>query len=337
MMRSLQPSQGFSRRRFVGCGAASFAVLPTIAKAQGTSLRQGMPLTLPDAQQNAQPDASKIAADTDAAQHLTINVMINGKGPFQFVVDTGADRSVVAQDVAVSLGLLRGTHVNVEGIVRTVNAETVTIDNLTFGAVSRDHLILPVLPRALLGSDGYLGLDAIDGYRVTLDFQNRALVIGQTHHMVPNSWMGPQEVMVPLRGSMGHLRAANCRVDGINSTAFIDTGAEVSVANMRLFNELVAINPAYIRKETVSLTGVTGGLVEGRFATVQKVKLGGLIWDGCNLVVADLQIFDIWGLTNKPALLIGMNFLREFAHVSIDYGRRELRFDLASLRVALRT
>ena len=337
MMRSLQPSQGFSRRRFVGCGAASFAVLPTIAKAQGTPLRQGMPLTLPDAQQNAQPDASKIAADTDAAQHLTINVMINGKGPFQFVVDTGADRSVVAQDVAVSLGLLRGTHVNVEGIVRTVNAETVTVDNLTFGAVSRDHLILPVLPRTLLGSDGYLGLDAIDGYRVTLDFQNRALLVGQPHHVMLMNWLPPQETMVPVHGSMGHLRATNCKVDGVNTTAFIDTGAEISVANVKLFNELVAINPAYIRKETVALTGVTGGLVQGRLATIERVKLGGLRWEICNLVVADLQIFDIWGLGDRPALLIGMNFLRQFAKVSVDYGSHELRFDLASLRVAQRT
>jgi hypothetical protein len=48
-------------------------------------------------------------------------------------------------------------------------------------------------------------------------------------------------------------------------------------------------------------------------------------------VIADLQVFDIWGLSPKPALLIGMNYLRQFLIVSIDYGLKEIRFDLASL------
>jgi hypothetical protein len=45
-------------------------------------------------------------------------------------------------------------------------------------------------------------------------------------------------------------------------------------------------------------------------------------------------VFDIWGLSNRPALLIGMNYLREFASVAIDYRLKEIRFDLASLLVA---
>jgi len=333
MMRCLGTSQRYSRRRFVGYGAASFALSPIIAKAQSTSSPQSPPPPTP----SGQPDTSKIAAATDTAQHLTINVMINGKGPFRFVVDTGADRSVIADDVAVALGLLRGTHVMVEGIVRTVNTETVTVSNLTFGSVSRDHLVVPVLPRALLGSDGYLGLDAIDGYRVTFDFLNRAMLVEQPRHVMLVGWRPPSEAMIPVHGNFGHLRAVNCKVDGVNATAFVDTGAEISVANTRLFNELVAISPAYIRPETVGLTGVTGGLIQGHVATVEKVKLGGLRWEICNLVVADLQIFDLWGLADKPALLIGMNFLRQFAQVSIDYGSHELRFDLASLRIARRT
>jgi len=333
MMRCSRPSQEFSRRRFVGYGTASVALSPIAAIAQGTSL----PPIPPQTQLGAAPDASAIAAATDAAKHLTIDVMINRKGPFRFVVDTGADRSVLADDVAVSLGLLRGNHVMVEGIIRTVNTETVTVDNLTFGAVSRNNLTVPVLPRSLLGSDGYLGLDAIDGYRVTLDFQNHALLVEPPRHVMLVGWRPPSEVMVPLSGRSGHLRAFNCRVDGVNATTFIDTGAEISVANTRLFNELVAKDPSYVRKETVGLTGVTGGLILGRVATVEKVKLGSLRWEVCNLVVADLEIFDLWDLGEKPALLIGMNFLRQFAHVSIDYGSHELRFDLASLRVAQRT
>jgi hypothetical protein len=42
-------------------------------------------------------------------------------------------------------------------------------------------------------------------------------------------------------------------------------------------------------------------------------------------------VFNVWGLQEHPAVLIGVNFLRRFSKVSIDYGLKELRFDLAHL------
>jgi hypothetical protein len=61
------------------------------------------------------------------------------------------------------------------------------------------------------------------------------------------------------------------------------------------------------------------------------IRLMELEFTDCPLVIADFQIFDVWGLHRHPALLIGMNFLRQFSKVSIDYGLKELRFDLARL------
>jgi hypothetical protein len=45
-------------------------------------------------------------------------------------------------------------------------------------------------------------------------------------------------------------------------------------------------------------------------------------------------VFVIWGLSRKPALLIGMNYLRQFARVPIDYRIKEIRLDLAGLAAA---
>ena len=68
--------------------------------------------------------------------------------------------------------------------------------------------------------------------------------------------------------------------------------------------------------------------------SVRQIRFDQLIFGASDIVIADLQVFDIWGLSDRPALLIGMNFLRGFDRVSIDYGLKELRFDLASLVVA---
>jgi predicted aspartyl protease len=133
------------------------------------------------------------------------------------------------------------------------------------------------------------------------------------------------------------LRSVNCKADGIRATAFIDTGAEVSVGNANLLEALMEISPTYLKLGTVPLTGITGGVVQGHITTVNRVHLNSLTFEGCNIVIADLQIFDLWGLNETPALLIGMNFLRQFSQVSIDYGRKELSFELAKLVVARRT
>jgi predicted aspartyl protease len=298
--------------------------MPALTRAQ--SISPGVPLSPSPAQ-----DAAKVAADTDAAKHLTIAVQINGKGPYRFVVDTGADRSVIADTVATDLGLTRGPLVNVEGIVRTLPAQTVTLGDISFGAVRKKQLVVPVLPRALLEADGYLGLDVIDGYRVTLDFRNQALLIEQPRYRLLLGFIKPNETIVPVSGHSGHLRATYSRIDGVVATTFIDTGAEVSVGNSKLFEELAAGDPSYFKQETVTLTGVTGGTIEGRVADINRIRMNSLTIYDSKIAISDLQIFDLWGLRDTPALLIGMNFLRQFNQVSIDYGRKELRFDLASL------
>ena len=85
------------------------------------------------------------------------------------------------------------------------------------------------------------------------------------------------------------------------------------------------------------MTGVTGGIITGRVTTLKHVRMNALSFVNGNVAIANLQVFDLWGLSDRPALLIGMNWLRRFSRVSIDYGRKELRFELAKLAVAMNT
>ncbi|MDE2112563.1 MAG: aspartyl protease family protein [Alphaproteobacteria bacterium] len=319
----------YSRRQLVSHGAASLLFASMPARAQRVPAGAPQPPSLTR-------DVTKVTADTNAANLLTTNVQINGRGPFQFVVDTGADRTVIADDVVAAQGLPKGGHVAVEGAVRTVIAETARVEELAFGPVSCEDLVLPVLPRAQLEADGYLGLDVIDGYRVTFDFKNHALLVTEPRQAQLLNWAPPDETLVRVSGRSGHLRAFNCIVDGVRATTFVDTGAEVSVGNSSLYEALIERSPSYAKKDVLPLTGVTGGIVTGRITTIKNIRLSALTFENSDIAIADLQIFDLWGLAERPSLLIGMNWLRQFSHVSIDYGRKELRFDLARLVVARR-
>jgi predicted aspartyl protease len=274
---------------------------------------------------------SPITTDTDTEKHLTVTVRVDGSGPYRFVVDTGADRTVLATDVAAELGLVFSEKVMLEGVVRAVKAETVTIRELSFGAVRYQSLVVPTLPRSTLGADGYLGLDTLDGHRVTFDFKNHTLQVGAPHSRLSTLLVRDNEARIRTVGSAGHLRALNCMVDGVRAAAFIDSGADLSAGNQALFDALASRNPAYGDIGRISLVDVTGGETSGSVTLVTKIRIGDLELTDCPLVIADFKVFDVWGLTQRPALLVGMNFLRRFSKVSIDYGLKELRFDQASL------
>jgi predicted aspartyl protease len=303
----------FSRRQFLGCTTAMFGVAPFAARI------------------DPEPGASDVTGERDSGNRLTVPVQIAGKGPFQFVVDTGADRTVIADDVAATLGLARGARVSVQGIARSVEAETVRLNDLKIGSEVVGALEAPILTRAWLEADGYLGLNALDKRRVAFDFRHQKLTITEPRNFQVLGIVRPDETVVPVQGHSGRLRAFNCRVDGVNVSAFIDSGAEISVGNSALLNALLERSPLYNRPETAQLSGVTGGFVTGRVTQVQRVQLGDFSFRDDGLVIADLQVFDLWNLADRPALFIGIDILRQFAQVVIDYGRKEYRFEFASL------
>lgn len=122
--------------------------------------------------------------------------------------------------------------------------------------------------------------------------------------------------MVRTLGTSGRLRASNCLVNGVRAAAFVDTGAEVSVSNPALYAALQrhAANRQVLHGE-VGLYGVTGGKVTGLDTNVDEIRLGRLELTYTELVLAALEVFDLWALSNEPALLIGMDCLRRFSRL----------------------
>ena len=326
--------QKLSRRRFVKYGASSLAFASITAKAQMASPPLGWVESAVPAVSDR--DTVPIAAATDAASHLTVAVRIDRHGPYHFVVDTGADRTILATEVADELGLFRGDRVMLDGVVSAVLTDTVAIRTLSSGSITCRHLVVPTLSRSLLQADGYLGLDFLDGHRVTFDFKNHILQVSEPRARLSASWARENEARIGASGSAGHLQALDCVVDGVPATAFIDSGAEVSAANAPLLAALAKRNPSFGEKGTIRLIDITGGEILGKVAMVDKIRFSGLTFHDCPLVIADFLVFGVWGLRQRPALLIGMNLLRQFARVSIDYGLKELRFDLSAYRPPLK-
>jgi hypothetical protein len=255
-------------------------------------------------------------------------VYVNNHGPYRFLVDTGALRSVLATEIAARLALPLCPPVLLQGIILARKTPEANVERLAAGSVMCKDLRLPILPSAMLQADGYLGLDVLDGHRVIFDFTSNTLRIEESEGFFSTFWARDKRIRIHAEGDSGRLRSTDCYADGCRTTAFIDSGAEVSVCNSSLYAALQRHKAPPAPLATVQLSGITGGSILGRVILIDTVELPGLTLTSAPIVIADLPVFALWGLSDTPAILIGMNCLRAFSSVTIDYGRKTLLFQV---------
>jgi predicted aspartyl protease len=118
--------------------------------------------------------------DVDARKlntRMTVDVQVNGRGPYRFIVDSGADSSVVGSRIARALQLPRGSPVILNGITASARVERVLVDELTLGPTTVRNLELPALDEYDVEGAGMIGIDALAQQRLMLDFEKRVIKV----------------------------------------------------------------------------------------------------------------------------------------------------------------
>jgi predicted aspartyl protease len=270
----------------------------------------------------------------DGASRLTIPVRLDEAGPFPFVVDTGANVSVVSAEIAQQLGLPAAGTALVHGIAGAQETALARVRKLSAGAASIAAPRMPILPRGQLGADGLLGMDLLRGRRLIIDNQRGRIEIARTASSTPAPLGGVRirrgrdpEFVVPARLRFGQLIIVDAEVAGVRVSAFIDSGSQNTVGNLAL-KSAVARRGAGLaeRLEHAPLISATGQVMTAEIASLPPLRLGGLLIGNLTIAFAPLHIFEIWGLVDQPALLVGIDLLRRFNSVEIDYGRRLVTF-----------
>lgn len=77
------------------------------------------------------------------------------------------------------------------------------------------------------------------------------------------------------------------------------------------------------------LIGVTGKTIPGEAAKLPRIRIGTIELGGMPIVYADPNTFHLFKLDKMPAILVGMDMLRLFNRVAIDFGRSEVRFNIS--------
>lgn len=313
-------------RRDIAAGLGfSLAASPALAGAiTPVSLSQTPPMPVPPTEQ----PLLILDASLDQDARLTVPVMINGQGPFQFVVDTGADRSVLTPGIAERLALPRGPDVMVHGVSGSVLSKTARVTLLRSGDSRLTDAALPVLPYERIGADGLLGVDILEDRNIVIDFRKKQLEIRRSMP-INGSYRLSREVSVVADEKFGRLTLADSRIAGARALAFIDSGGGVSIGNMALARAIAARRRRTADNvQQARLLTAGGEMILGEFRVVPSIVMGELRITNIPMAFADLHIFDVWGLNDRPAALLGVDVLRLFARVELDFGLGRVLFRL---------
>lgn len=260
--------------------------------------------------------------DPDFTHRMTVPVSIKGQGPYRFIVDTGAERTVIAEDLADELGLQFGGMARVHSMSEVSEIRTVRIPALEVGGKKVRDIHAPALARRNLGAAGMLGVDSLQNQRVSFDFEREEMNVVPSRRR-EEKW--PEDtIVVTARSRFGHLVLVDASVDGQRVWVIVDTGSQVTVGNGALRRKLEKKKrlPPTVPVEMLS---VTGGRIAADRARIREIMLGNMHIRDLPVAFADVHPFRQLDLMDRPALLLGMDALKLFDRVSVDFANRRVR------------
>jgi predicted aspartyl protease len=293
--------------------------LPLAAAADGRALQD------PDSVPAAVTDTTLIDLGT-LDTRLTVKVAVGKSGPYNFIIDTGAERTVVSRELAGTLQLAPGMPVNMTSMTGLSAVDTVIVPELYIQSIGQRHTITaPALYARNLGAAGLLGIDTLSNQQVSIDFDHDVMSVRPSVRRRSAISHNPDEIVVTAQSQFGQLIVTDAYFAGSRIQVVLDTGSEVSIGNTALY-QLVRSRLSQTAMEPVEVTSVTGGTVTANYARVPSIKIGEIAFNEIPIAFSEVAPFERFGLTRRPALLLGMDALRSFRHVDIDFANRRVRF-----------
>jgi predicted aspartyl protease len=271
----------------------------------------------------------------DIGDRMTVDVQVGGEGPYRFLVDTGAERTIISRELARRLKLESGKDAVLHSVIGVNDVDTVFIPRLQVSSNSISVVDAPALAAANIGADGMLGIDSLRSQRVLFDFKANTMSITPSERKVEK--LDGETIVVRARARQGRLIFTQAQIDGQRVTVIVDTGSQVTIGNIALQRALMRRHMVTV-PSPVTIESVTGEKLTARVAEIEKLELGDVKIESLAVAFADAHIFKQLDLGHDPALLLGMNAMRAFDRISIDFASKKVRFVLpgTSMRQTVR-
>ena len=265
--------------------------------------------------------AEQLALQRDRYERVTIPVTIQGQGPYRFLVDTGAQVTVLSHRVVEELQIEPTGRATLVAMGSQRSVDTFDLDGLEFANRVFSGLMAPLLHRQDIGADGILGLDSLQDLRVLIDFEEGRMDVADAETLGGNSGY---EIVVRARRQLGQMIITDAKIDGIRTAVIIDTGAQNTIANLALRRRLRGRDTGH---QSYS-TDVLGAELAANVFIAKRLTIGRMEMNNVPLGYAESPVFASLGLGDTPAIILGMRNMRVFRRVAIDFSSQRVLFDL---------
>lgn len=267
------------------------------------------------------PGIAKVPLAIAPTGHATVPVT-GDFGVRQFVFDTGAEGTAVYADFAEGAGLPSAGSESVQGQTGSTELPLVKLDSLTLDGVRKGPIKASRLPKRAdaMPLAGIVGLDLFGDRTVDFDLPNKRLSLLPTGRKATGLRSHP----IGASSTAGMLLTIPVRIGGVTATAVIDTGARKTRFNWALGKQL-GWDPAQLR-EGDTILGATNNAVTTRNAVVPAVQLGSSRLTNVPVLVADLPVFEAFGVADRPAIILGLDWL-EGTRMVIDFPAKLVWFE----------
>lgn len=130
---------------------------------------------------------------------------------------------------------------------------------------------------------------------------------------------------MPARRLSGSLLAVPTRVGAARALGVIDTGAERTLGNLAIRKALLRYRGPGDPDARTEVFGATAVVSAGDYPLAPPIQISDVKVGNVNIVFGELHIFEVWRLTRRPALILGMDILGPLDGLVIDHRRLEIQ------------
>jgi predicted aspartyl protease len=271
------------------------------------------------------PPAEDRIGFTNSNERMSVPVTISGTGPYRFIVDTGAQRTVISRELAGTLGLAAGPNVRLTAMTGATDVGTVVIPMISVSSIGGARIEAPSLESRNLGAPGMLGIDTLQNTMLSIDFDHQIMTVTPSMARKRHLEAAPGDILVRAKNLYGQLIVTDARYRGQRVQVILDTGSGITMGNLALQKRVAKRNKDI---HPIRLIGVTGESMEVNYTHIDRFDVAGASIANLPVAFADAEPFRHFGLTDRPALMLGMDALRLFKLVRIDFPNREIRLSV---------
>jgi predicted aspartyl protease len=264
----------------------------------------------------------------DSTGHVTVPAFVNGKGPFQFILDTGADESAVFSWFAKSLQLAKSESRELSGATGSVQITGTRLSTLAVDGYVIKNVDADTVPDRVDGAKiaGVAGVDLMMNRLAIIDFGCGTFALLPIENARPE--IVGKNATLTNAGSIkdGQQLTLPVTLNGISGVAVLDSGARSSMINNK-FAAAAGVHPqSDAFRDGEPARGATTTPVLSRIGPIGNVRFGGITRNDVTARVVDLPYLESAGLSGGPALNLGLDLLAG-TRLTVDYSAR--RFWLA--------